>query len=59
MPVLSKHIVSIFPASSAFIGLEPIISSFFNFIKEIVYAKEKNIGNAGGTIQVITSKYLL
>lgn len=56
---MSKHIVSILPATYVFAGLEPKIPFYNNFILAIAWVAEKKIGKDGGITQVTASKNLM
>ena len=58
VPVLSKHIVSILPASSTLSALLPIIPRWPSIINDTVLQIEKKIGKDGGIVHIIQSKAL-
>ena len=53
VPVLSKHIVSILPASSTLSALLPIIPLCPSIISETVLQIKKNIGKDGGIVYIM------
>ena len=56
---MSKHIVSILPATYVFAGLDPNMHFLNNLILDIAYVAEKKIGNEGGITQVMASRNLI
>jgi hypothetical protein len=59
VPVLSKHIIVILPATITLLGLMQKILFLDNLDKAKEMPIERHVGNAGGTVMVIRSSMLM